>query len=146
MLGVSAARLLRANQQFKGVCIGDLEYCEKPLHFGEHAGNRFTIVLRHVLGGGAREEGAEGIDGGGVECEEVGGRKKRKREQKEEKRGRERRGASSDDEKIVRKAIKQLNKSGCINYFGHQRFGNSAASMMPSIQVRRLMSKEQCDA
>ena len=65
MLGVSAARLLRVNQQFKGVCIGDLEYCEKPLHFGEHAGNRFTIVLRHVLGGGASEEGAEGIDGGG---------------------------------------------------------------------------------
>ena len=143
MLGVSPARLLRVNQQFKGVCIGDLEYCEKPLHFGEHAGNRFTIVLRHVLGGGASEEGAEGIDGGGGGCEEVGGRKKRKRELKEEKRGREKRGA---DEKIVRKAIKQLNKSGCINYFGHQRFGNSAASMMPSIQVRRLMSKEQSDA
>ncbi len=73
----------------------------------------------------------------------MGGRKKRKRELKEEKRGREKRGA---DDKIVRKAIKQLNKSGCINYFGHQRFGNSAASMMPSIQVRRLMSKEQSDA
>ena len=46
--GESAARLRRANSHFKGLALGDFEYCDKPLQLGEHAGNRFTLVLRHV--------------------------------------------------------------------------------------------------
>ena len=38
-------------------------------------------------------------------------------------------------------AIKSLKRNGFVNYFGHQRFGNSAASMMPSVEVGKLISK-----
>ena len=38
-------------------------------------------------------------------------------------------------------AVKSLEERGFVNYFGHQRFGNSAASMMPSVELGKLMSR-----
>ena len=37
--------------------------------------------------------------------------------------------------------MKSLEERGFVNYFGHQRFGNSAASMMPSVELGKLMSR-----
>lgn len=100
-MGASPARLLAQNGAMQGCVIGDLSFVDRPLRFGEHGGNRFTVLIRHL--------------------------------------------DPACTDSMLAAAVRRVQVRGFINYFGHQRFGNSAASMMPSIEVGRLLCLKDWD-
>lgn len=101
--GVSPRRVLALNSRddTAGFRVGNLKYststgegCE-GLEVGEHGGNAFTILLRHV----------------------------------------------TTKAHQARKALRAVGKSGFVNYFGHQRFGDGGGSGLASIEVGRALAQ-----
>eukprot|EP00960_Hanusia_phi_P028272 747293-Hanusia_phi.AAC.1 len=50
--GIAPSRLLNLNDgRMKGMLLGNFKYVTSPLRFGQHGGNRFNILLRHLRPG-----------------------------------------------------------------------------------------------